>query len=105
MPEKKKHFQRCKEDFTCDHCGVHVIGNGYTNHCPKCLWCKHVDVNPGDRDSVCQGMMQPIGWEMRKQEYVLIHRCVKCQFIRKNRLSDEDDMDVLIRMPQRIRDK
>ena len=24
-------------------------GNGYTNHCPKCLWSKHVDINPGDR--------------------------------------------------------
>ena len=42
-------FTRKVEDFTCEHCGREVHGNGYTNHCPHCLHSKHVDVNPGDR--------------------------------------------------------
>lgn len=45
-----KHFTKTVEDFICAHCGTHVRGNGYTNHCPECLWSKHVDNNPGDRD-------------------------------------------------------
>ena len=48
------------EDFTCEHCGAPVKGTGYTNHCPKCLWSKHEDVNPGDRASDCHGLMKPI---------------------------------------------
>ena len=52
-------FQRRIENFVCEHCGEKVIGDGYTNHCPKCLWSKHVDVNPGDRMAHCGGMMKP----------------------------------------------
>jgi len=51
-----KKFQKKKEDFKCEKCGREVIGTGYTNHCPDCLWSKHVDVNPGDRQSKCLGL-------------------------------------------------
>lgn len=94
-------FQRKKEDFTCEQCGFFVVGNGYTNHCSKCLWGKHVDVNPGDRASVCQGMMQPYSFTMNKQEFVVIHKCVSCGFMGKNRLSLEDNMDVLVALKQK----
>ncbi|MBR6751902.1 MAG: RNHCP domain-containing protein, partial [Alphaproteobacteria bacterium] len=46
-----KQFVKRVENFTCAHCGAEVFGNGYTNHCPKCLWSRHVDNNPGDRMS------------------------------------------------------
>ena len=26
-----KAFQRCPEDFECEHCGRHVLGDGYTS--------------------------------------------------------------------------
>jgi rubrerythrin len=94
-------FQRKKEDFTCEHCGFLVIGNGYTNHCPKCLWGKHVDVHPGDRESKCCGMMQPESFTMKKQELIVIHRCVKCGFMRRNKLAPTDDMDILIALRQK----
>ena len=55
-----KKFQRTKEDFTCEKCNLVVNGSGYTNHCPRCLWSKHVDVNPGDRQATCQGFMEPV---------------------------------------------
>ena len=56
-----KKFQRNIENFRCEHCEAFVIGDGYTNHCPQCLWSKHVDINPGDREELCNGMMKPVG--------------------------------------------
>ncbi|MFN2146641.1 MAG: RNHCP domain-containing protein, partial [Anaerolineales bacterium] len=35
-------FQRRIEYFICEHCGAEVSGVGFTNHCPVCLWSKHV---------------------------------------------------------------
>ena len=60
-----KRFSRRTEDFTCEHCGTKVKGNGYTNHCPQCLYSKHVDINPGDRLSDCGGLMEPIDIEQK----------------------------------------
>ena len=94
-------FQRRKEDFECGHCGFFVTGNGYTNHCPKCLWGKHVDVHPGDRVSECGGMMAPYSFTMDKQVFVVIHKCEACGFVGRNRLSPEDNMDVLIKLKQK----
>ena len=73
-------FQRNIEDFVCGHCGAEVKGNGFTNHCPKCLYSKHVDINPGDRADQCRGLMKPVSIELRKGEYTIIHECVGCGF-------------------------
>lgn len=93
MPEL---FQKKVEDFICEHCGNKVIGNGYTNHCPKCLWSKHVDINPGDRASACQGMMKPVRIEMEHGEYMLTYRCEKCGFLRRKKVEKEDNFDEVI---------
>lgn len=60
QPHAAKKFQRCTEDFDCGHCGFRVQGNGFTNHCPQCLWSAHVDINPGDRAATCRALMEPI---------------------------------------------
>ncbi len=93
-----KKFQRHFEDFICEHCGQSVSGNGYTNHCPKCLWSKHVDVNPGDRAAICQGLMKPIDLEQRADEQAIIQHCIKCGFERKNKVVKEDDVDEVIKL-------
>ncbi|KKS64475.1 MAG: hypothetical protein UV40_C0004G0012 [Parcubacteria group bacterium GW2011_GWA1_42_7] len=95
---QSKKFQRKKEDFVCEKCGFNVKGTGYTNHCPKCLWSKHVDVNPGDRLSECGGMMEPAEIEMKEGEYVIIHRCVKCGFEKKNKAAEDDDFEEILRI-------
>ena len=95
-----KKFQRKIEDFDCGHCGEHVHGNGYTNHCPHCLWSMHVDVNPGDRAAVCGGMMRPIRVEFEKGEYVLVHHCERCSALRRNRVVPEDDFDEVIKVKE-----
>jgi hypothetical protein len=95
MPKK---FSRNKEDFKCKHCGYIAKGTGYTNHCPKCLWSMHVDINPGDRKEKCRGMMEPIKIEYKRGEYILIHRCLKCHAIRKNTASPNDYPAILHRL-------
>lgn len=82
--------------FICGKCGRGVIpaesGTMNRNHCPECLWSRHVDVRTGDRGSVCRGMMEPIGiWVKGNEECSLIHRCEKCGFIRANRVAGDDN--------------
>ncbi len=86
-----KKFIRNKEDFTCENCQSLVVGTGYTNHCPKCLWSKHVDINPGDRLEICHGMMKPADAEIAGKEESIIHQCLTCNKTKKNKLSKEDD--------------
>ena len=97
-----KHFQRRKENFYCGQCGYFVEGNGYTNHCPKCLYSKHVDVFPGDRAENCQGLMKPIYLEKDRSDQKLTHRCVICGFTKKNKVNERDDFVVLLKLAQKI---
>ena len=96
MDDRK--FQRREENFICKHCSTSVRGNGYTNHCPKCLWGKHVDVNPGDRMARCGGMMEPIGAGVLSGGYVIVHRCVQCGAARKNKAAEEDNFDLIMEL-------
>jgi hypothetical protein len=96
-----KKFQRKIENFVCANCGAKVKGNGYTNHCPNCLWSKHVDINPGDRASDCGGLMEPIGIELKNGEYILTLNCLKCGHIRKNKTISEDNFDKIVELAKK----
>ncbi len=93
-----KLFQKRKEDFVCEKCGMDVVGTGYTNHCPECLWGKHVDINPGDRASDCGGMMSPVSVEVKADQYVLLYKCEKCGFERKNKVAEKDNFDTVLKI-------
>lgn len=93
-----KQFQRTIEDFVCGHCGSSVTGDGYTNHCPKCLWSKHVDVNPGDRASACEGMMKPAGLRVTPDGNDILHRCEACHHEKWNKTAKEDNMEEIIKI-------
>jgi len=90
-----KKFQRKIEDFKCENCGEFVKGDGYTNHCPECLYSKHVDNNPGDRANECGGLMKPIDAFFKKQEWLLRQECQKCGEIMTIRVRDEDNKKTL----------
>ena len=93
-----KTFIKNVEDFVCEHCGFEAKGDGYTNHCPKCLWSKHVDINPGDRAATCGGMMEPVAFLKKGDEYVLTHKCLLCGYEKSNILEDGDDFDVAVKI-------
>jgi len=97
-----KKFTRKIENFTCEICGFKVQGTGYTNHCPQCLYSKHVDVNPGDRAQKCGGLMPPIGTEVEQGEYILIHKCEKCGTQKRNKTSPHDNFDAIILLAKRV---
>ena len=93
-------FVAREEAFTCEHCGQSVspLGSGtYRNHCPHCLWSKHVDdAGPGDRASLCQGMMEPVGKDFRSSKgWMVVHRCQACGKRIPNILAPDDGTDLL----------
>ena len=94
-------FTRRLEDFTCEHCGARVTGNGYTDHCPKCLWGKHVDVDPGDRLAQCGGAMEPIAVEGGTPNYRIRYRCVRCGHTFRVDLAEGDNPDALLAIARR----
>ena len=92
-------FTRTIENFICDNCKEEILGNGYTNHCPNCLWSKHVDRNPGDRLSNCLGMMQPIGLRKKAGQLAIIHKCLSCNMLKPNKVSLNDERSRLWELP------
>ena len=92
-------MKRTVEDFICEKCGTKVKGNGYTNHCPNCLWSKHVDKVPGDRESECGGLMKPVGVEVKHGEIKrVVHKCERCDFTRPAPVLPADNTEELIRI-------
>ena len=75
-----KNFIRKKEDFECEVCGARIKGDGYTDHCPVCLWGKHVDDKiPGDRAAECQGLLEPTSAIYQKGRFKINYKCQKCR--------------------------
>lgn len=100
MLENSK-FTKIDEEFICENCGRKVTKLNYTcrNHCPYCLHSKHVDINPGDREENCHGVLEPIGLEINsKKGYVIVFKCKKCGAIRKNKAAKDDNMDLIIKL-------
>jgi hypothetical protein len=95
-----KSFTKNIENFICANCGADVCGNGYTNHCPKCLWSRDVDINPGDRASDCGGLMRPVHIETAGDGFVIIHKCEKCGKTARCKSSATDDTDAIIKISQ-----
>jgi DNA-directed RNA polymerase subunit RPC12/RpoP len=92
--------QEYEESFTCIHCGtpvsVEAWGTRHRNHCPYCLWSRHVDIKPGDRSCLCGGPMEPIAlWQKNDGEIMILHRCRQCGTIKANRSAGDDSQEML----------
>jgi hypothetical protein len=94
--------------FRCGHCHYEVNASPFLagvqnrNHCPYCLWSRHVDSQKaGDRLASCKAEMKPIGLTLkatRKKygpakagELMLIHQCQGCGKISINRIASDDE--------------
>jgi len=94
------------EPFHCVNCGELVTapatGTEQRNHCPRCLWSRHVDFQTGDRRSVCKGGMEPIAvWVKPTREWSIVHRCTKCGTLRVNRVAGDDNEVILLSLALR----
>ena len=98
------------EEFRCRHCRQFVVsvpsGGRHRNHCPCCLHSRHVDERmPGDRLSSCGGTMAPVGMFVRSGgEHGLVHRCMECGTVRRNRIAADDDFELVLRLPDLTQD-
>jgi hypothetical protein len=90
--------------FRCGSCRLDVPmrapGTAHRNHCPNCLWSRHLDDDtPGDRDARCGSLMEPIAITVRGDgEWVLIHRCGGCDELHLNRTAADDNPVLLFRL-------
>ncbi len=94
-------FTEIDEAFICENCGKEVEKLGYScrNHCPYCLYSKHVDKNPGDREENCHGMLEPIDIEINpKKGYVIVFKCIKCGATRKNKVAEDDNIELIYKI-------
>lgn len=104
-----------KSGFKCSYCQGWVItsksiGTRNRNHCPICLWSKHVDdQKPGDRKSTCRAVMEPKGLTFKKEgidkygqerqgEIMLIHKCAGCGKFSINRIAADDNASRILEL-------
>ncbi len=108
LEEPRRDGKVYEKGFTCAQCGFSVTtsreasGVNNRNHCPRCLWSKHVDeFKAGDRKAECKSRMQPLGLTIKQTakrynreaqgELMLIHRCTGCGKLSINRIAADDD--------------
>ena len=106
MSHAHRHGERRRgiTSFRCRHCGadvpVRAAGTAHRNHCPNCLWSRHLDDDtPGDRAADCGSAMEPIAVSVRGDgEWVLVHRCTRCDTLHLNRTAADDNPLILLRL-------
>ncbi|HKX24282.1 MAG TPA: RNHCP domain-containing protein [Candidatus Saccharimonadales bacterium] len=96
------HREQKSGGFRCSHCREWVVinpmmGTSNRNHCPLCLWSRHVDIKTGDREATCRGGMEPIGLTLKHEgfgrmgELMVLHECRGCGKLSINRIARDDD--------------
>lgn len=96
MSQDLPKFTKINETFVCAHCSYNVPTAKTTcrDHCPKCLWSLHVDVNPGDRAADCAGLLRPTSYSSHAKKGWMIHYvCQKCGMSRVNRFLENDGQE------------
>jgi hypothetical protein len=95
---------QCHQYVSCDPSSAGVQNR---NHCPACLWSRHLDWrSAGDRLSVCRAAMQPIGLTIkhtrnkyaseRDGELMVVHQCTMCAAVIINRVAADDSAAALL---------
>ena len=114
---RQSRYQQSSGDFTCLHCSNPVSANSLLsgvnnrNHCPICLWSRHLDMfQAGDRLSACKGMMEPVGLTLKQTnkkygpaaqgELMLIHLCGECGKASINRIAADDVSEKILEIYQ-----
>jgi uncharacterized CHY-type Zn-finger protein len=96
---KTSTFTKNDKGFICACCGAKVEPLGYTSrdHCPVCLTSLHVDINPGDRQNTCKGLLIPVDiTQSSKKGYVIKYQCNKCHQYHNNKAAIDDDFETIL---------
>lgn len=96
--DPRANFTRVIENFECGNCGTPVVGDGYTNHCPNCLFSCHKDNVPGDRANDCGGLMEPVEIRQKSGDMIILHQCQLCGERKPNRVSPNDNFESIARI-------
>lgn len=106
--ERRPPFAHLGDTFRCRHCKTLVgpthSGGRHRNHCPACLFSRHVDRSrPGDRASDCGASMIPVRLAARRDgERLIVHQCQGCGAIRQCRVAADDDWTRVMGLPLRV---
>jgi hypothetical protein len=99
---QKFQFVSDQREFRCINCKEMIFppnfGTEQRNHCPNCLVSLHLDHAPGDRSSGCGSKMEAISIWVRRNEWIIIHRCLGCAVIHANRIAPDDNESMLIHL-------
>jgi hypothetical protein len=105
--QRRRERRNEPSSFRCRNCRLdvptHALGSAHRNHCPNCLWSRHLDDDsPGDRAADCGSLMEPIAISVRGDgEWVLVHRCTGCDELHLNRTAADDNPLMLLRLAVR----
>lgn len=88
-------FTMLNETFICENCNQEVQKHpewSARNHCPFCLFSKHLDKTfPWDRQSECSGLMMPAWIDHKKNKgWMIEHKCQKCTKSILNKVAPDD---------------
>ena len=89
-------FKMINENFVCENCWKKIIKHSEwsaRNHCPFCLYSKHLDEKfPWDRQSECYWLMTPVWVDYKKNKWNMVkHQCVRCWKEILNKIASDDD--------------
>ena len=91
------------QEFRCVSCKVLVPGTApgtkHRNHCPLCLWSRHVDQSVGFRliAALCGKKMRPVMTRILPGcDIQILHRCEGCGHEKWNRIAADDNYVTLL---------
>ena len=84
------------ESFVCGHCEKDVpIGDVMIrDHCPFCLWGRHLDNIPGDRAADCGGFMRPLSFSVAGGTRWIHYECTQCNHTFRVRSHPDDILEL-----------
>lgn len=94
-------FIKNDNSFKCLNCGHEVPKLQYTSrdHCNECLHSLHVDIDPGDRNNDCKGILKPINViYSSKSEYIIVYKCSVCGKIINNIAAKDDNKSTMYKI-------
>ena len=99
-----KKFAKNDTGFVCENCGVDVPPLDYSSrdHCNSCLFGKHVDINPGDRQNECRGLLVPIGMKIASGKQQIAYNCSKCSQRVFCVVAEDDNSDKILELASKV---